>query len=358
MGAALAKRVREFSRLGAIFGLSYMVFSLILLLLGMPHKHAHVMAFGGLILLPHSIALSYIAGSSRSLPLKILYYSSIISLLLIITPILSLFNIFLINFYIIIIVFSITSIASFSTARLHKGNTRISYIMIGATYILSIISIFLIIKNTKYYKFSETALILSLFYPVPLIYSVTANSFPSTFKDTIRAEPAYSTLFVLALSLIPCYFKRWDLTLILFSISLLLYLFSTNIILFKKYLNKIEKMSSKSIVARRALEYFTLGHAFVIIISLILILLNILYLYGICNILCILHGILLGFVTIHFLIHGPLMIPVILGIKHKKNYTFLPYLLLLASTIAWPINGGVSYALYTLSLIAAAKIVI
>jgi hypothetical protein len=99
--------------------------------------------------------------------------------------------------------------------------------------------------------------------------------------------------------------------------------------------------------------YYLEGHAYVIAIVVLIVLYTIPAMHAGCNLNCVLlelHLLALGFAWMHVAIHAPMMIPVILGVRHAKRYTQAPYVFALLSAVLWPFMGIVSLILIILSL--------
>ncbi len=350
------KLVKEISKIGVIAGLLYVIFSLGLLLAGYPHRHAYIMGLGGLLLLPHSVALAYIGSAVKNKKNKILEFSLYYSIILIILPLLGIINNYLLFLYGFAIGSLMMSFLSYMIGSSRRGSLRLSLNMISLTYLFTFIAIFSGVLYGFPEKFSKIILSLMLSYPVPLIYSVTVHALPSTFKDEPIKPLALMLVPLSGISSTIMMMNYVMQSLFLSIIPLILYPLASKMYKLSLYAKQIP-VKDKEHPAYKGSMYFIMGHYFVMLSIIIIIIYTLLLKTNYCTTLCIVHSYAMGFIAIHFMIHGPMMLPVILRTTHKKKFNYIPYPLIIASTLLWPISGILSLILFVASLILGFRIV-
>ncbi len=350
--------IRSISRIGVLAGIIYIIISLTLLASGMPHRHAYVMTLGGLLLLPHSVAIAYIASTAlRGGPilLEIVSYLTIPLFVLPVEGVFHRYGLFLAYFAILSL---LTAASSFKASTGRKGSIQLSLRLVGLTYILASIGSIAALYLAGKVKFSYLVILLASAYPLPLILSVTSHSLPGTFQDKPNSVGAYAdmALYYAAASLLATLHARLAMSVL--AAAALTYIYAGKLYRIPDYRLKIPVGLGRRHPARAGMEYFLKGHYHAIVLSLVVAACSLASaIKGECWTLGVVHAVALGFVSIHFMIHGPLMLPVILGTRHAKNYHTLNFHLNTLATILWPITGSASFALYVTAFILAILIV-
>jgi hypothetical protein len=167
----------------------FILVSFALLSIGYGHEHAHIMLYAGLLLFPHSVAISYLASAARSRShAKQVMALSLLSIPLMASPLIALWRPLLIP----LATFLPASLAaipvSISLASAASKSLRLSLILFALTYLASSSIILTFYFHGFPGYFSIVSLAMTLAYPLPLIYSVTVHSLPSTFQD----RPSFS----------------------------------------------------------------------------------------------------------------------------------------------------------------------
>jgi len=352
------KLIRSISRIGVLAGFTYVIISLILLASGMPHRHAYTMVLGGLLLLPHSVAIAYIASTAlRGGPI-LLEIVAYLTIPLFVLPIEGVFHKYGLTLAYFAALSLLTAASSFEASSGRKGSIQLSLRLVGLTYILASIGSITAIYLDGAVKFSYLAILLASAYPLPLILSVTSHSLPGTFQDGPNTIGAYTdmALYYATVGLLASLHAR--LAMAVLAAAALLYVYAGKLYRIPYYRFKIPAGLDRRHPARAGMEYFLKGHYHAIMLSLVVAACSLTAaIRGECWTLGVVHTVVLGFVSIHFMIHGPLMLPVILGVRHAKNYHTLNFHLNTLATILWPINGSASFALYVTALILALLIV-
>lgn len=341
--------IRMTSAVGIIVSVFYLLAALSILL---PVKgdfagHANLMLLGSLILFPYSVAVAYVASVARN-PWPSLLPISVGAVLLYPTPVLADGNL-----QAPMAVLAALAIAGFLGAASslmvgpgRKGAVRLSLYLVGITMLgLALASIVEAYSETSI--FTET-LVLILAFPVPLIYSVTVNSLPSTFSDkpSTAASVLSVTLSIAASVLVGLGYTRPGFYLA--AASLVLYLYAARFHRLGAYWRRVSSMPRTP--ARAGLEYFIQGHVAVVIVTVV-VLAELLAYPSRCGVICVIHGLALGFASMHVWIHGPMMVPVILGMRHGRRFNPLPYITLLAAVAVYPLSHPLALVLYVVSLV-------
>ncbi len=350
---------KEVSRIGVVAGIVYLAAALALLIIGSPHEHAREMTYGALILFPHSVAVAYVASVSTAETGVAIKAMSFASLLLIPAPALALVygpgpaNI------LFLMVAIPTIAASLLVARARKRTVRTSLAMVASTYAITLIPISYWLLRGPPAKFSEAALPLIIAYPVTLIYAVTVHALPATYGD----EPAKPLVPLLPLA------NAASVTMMLLGhyrygawaalLGTLLYIPAARLYKVVSYKKKLAaRYRDPSHPAYRGNVYFLEGHIVVMLSIALLAAYTILFQESQCSLLCLIHAYAMGFVTVHVLIHGPMMLPVILRLRHRRRFTLIPLPLALASVLIWPGMGIASLLVYALALTMTVRMVL
>jgi len=349
---------KEAARAGVVASIVYLAASLALLVAGYPHEHARAMTYGVLLLFPHAVAVAYVASASsaRTYPLVGLMALSVAPAA--VAPAVAVRSIGLAA-----LLFAFVSAVSAPAAALvgagRRRSVRLSLFMVSLSYAatLAVIAYMLVAGHPR--LFSQAALALVIAYPVLLIYAVTVHALPATFSD----EPSYpAALLLLALGgagALLVASGSLEVGAIAALSSAALYVYAARLYKVGDYRRWVEsRYSDKGSPAYKGMRYFLDGHLFVIVSIVILAVHTVLYIMGACNLLCLVHSYAMGFVTVHVLIHAPMMLPVILRIRHRRRYTLAPLATALAATLLWPLAGPAALAVYVFALLLAARIVV
>ncbi len=312
-----------------------LVASLVTLSLGMVFSimrnhviHMYLM-ISTMILFPHAVALAYVSSLNRK-DSALREAALLLSLPLVIMPLS--FNV--VKLY-SIIPFSIMVIYSLASSRLWKGSPRYSLILVGVSYV------YLTISMIMHGGLVTTAIHL-LSYLITLIVAVTSHSLPSTFRDEALWPFSFISAFTSSLTFIS--YKLIFIPLIFYAIGVRLWSLP-------RYLKIIERYDKRTF-AYRGNRYFLMGHAFV----LPSVAVSSLACLG--GPLTLLHAILLSFVTIHIYIHTPMMLPVILRIRHRRNYMNWIFILPLLSAALWPFVKDLAWLLYASGLYFLTRVMV
>ncbi|NPA84819.1 MAG: hypothetical protein GXO07_02290 [Crenarchaeota archaeon] len=169
-------------------------------------------------------------------------------------------------------------------------------------------------------------------YLAALIYAVSLNSLPRTFRDRPSGPLSYLSLALTALLYLD---ER------LLSASLLAYFAAARYYKLPRYCSAARSAGG---VAGRGLFYYCSGHAFAALSSL-----HPFFFKG----LALFHSLALGFVSIHIFTRLPTMIPPMLGIPNARRYTSAPFVLSALSSALWPVSKHAAWILYTLAFASA-----
>lgn len=193
----------------------------------------------------------------------------------------------------------------------------------------------------------------ALGYDLPLIYAVTAHSVPMTFRRRPRWAAAFAGMLASAAggALAGLGFVAPGAA--LGAAGLPFYAASARLEELPGYLREASRRPG---AAGAGLRYFAIGHAASLAAAVLAAAYTLLYAAGACDTPCLLHGYTLGFISIHVWIHAPMMLPVILRVRHRRRYNPLPYLLALLAALAFPASGPAALALYAASAAAAALV--
>jgi len=343
----LQRMQRTITKLLLVLSIIYAITGLLLPRLGYTNLHMTTMLLAGLLLFPHSIALAYVASGTPRNRQHVLLAATLLSLPYLAAPLVAA-NHNLSTALALALPLAIAMIpASLIAAGARKGSTRMSLAMTAVSYTFLSLAVAETLVNPQ--DTITTALVLILSYPVPLIIAVTSHSLPATFHDEHhKLAPIPLLLTGIAGLTLTTHPKA---SLLLQATALILYTITARI--YKTYTQYPKNIRPAKTPAQKGLHYFLTGHQ--------LIPLTILFtLYALTNTtpLTILHTYTIGFILHHVIIHAPLMIPVILGIKHKRKYTTLPYIALLLALLTWPLQPTLSLILILFIILLIIKIVI
>lgn len=352
--ARSSRVIRAVSAVGVIASIAYLLAAFIYLALDKPKIHARFMLYGALVLFPYSVSLAYVSSVAKK-RVPSLIPLTVGNILLLPLPVLWLYGVsdsFLEGILIIAGLLGVPS--AFLVARERKASVKLSLELVGLTYTIMAVSAASAVVSTGL-LFHDHALALVYAFPLPLVYSVTVNAFPATFKDQPSKRASYLLPLLSLVSAILVLRGNVLWANIVFALTLLLYIYAARLYRIPRYKAFLDNLPEGP--GRDGLAYFLWGHLAVLVLSAIIV--AYMFLGGsMCSSLCILHLLALGFTSLHVWIHGPMMLPVILGMKHRRRFNTSPYALLLLATLAFPFSGIAAFSLYILSLAAALLIVV
>jgi hypothetical protein len=232
-------------------------------------------------------------------------------------------------------------------ARLSVGGLALSYTLAAGYTVAAHIA------DVPYYE-----LMLGLVYAIPVtaIYSVTIYSLPKTYHSEPRS-PLVALLYAVQASGLALYIYQRHAGLALLSLALALYPAAARFNLLHEGLRAARE---KAGAVRLSHLYYVWGHIAALGFTVASIASSIAYMLGPSwpRLMLLVHSLALGFTACHIELHAPLMLPVILGVPSARRYNPAPYILLALSLILHPLNGTASLAVFTLSLLATALIVL
>lgn len=198
------------------------------------------------------------------------------------------------------------------------------------TFLLEVYSFLsLLLTSLEHYDSLESLLLsVAWSYPVPLIYAVSSQALPKTYRYKVNR------LLMLTAILTHLATLMLGRVRLLMWLSMLSYLGAVRL---DRAILGLKRVSEEALPAHR---YLIAGY------SLTIPLLIISWLYPLGT-LGILHLILIGFVGLHIYAHAPLMIPVLLGVRNSRRFNYSSLLLLLLAALSWPFNRDI--ALYFLA---------
>ncbi|MCE4624630.1 MAG: hypothetical protein F7C35_02030 [Desulfurococcales archaeon] len=350
------KVAREVSRAGVIASTIYILASFSLLFTRHVHEHAKTMLYSGLLLFPHSVAIAYVASGATGRSTKATGVAALLSIPALLAPLAALYDPFLTPSLLFLLGGLPLALASLIAAGQRGGSLRLSLVMTAVTYISTALTIasWLLRRGGL---FSQYSLGLTMSYTIALIYSVTFHSLPATYKDKPVTLLGYVSV---ALTSISSLLVVWDLVgegLPLLLLSMYTYIVGARLYRVPQYIAWVRSNIKRGTAAYRGMKYYLDGHIFVIATALLataMIGYEVLK-PGPCSVGCILlslHVLALGFSWMHVAIHAPMMLPVIVGVRHAKRYNIWPYLLTILSLLLWPGAGLASLILILASFAA------
>ncbi len=328
---------REASRIGVLASAAYLAVALVSAPPGFLRVHTTLALYGAILLFPHAVAVAYVASSARA-PRKPLLLAALATLAYLPAPALALGNTLVGDLF-----FAAASVtlatASILIARERKASVRISLTLVALTYALTIAAI--VAADLSNAGLREKALALTIAYPLTLIYAVTVHSLPSTFGDQPdpRLAPIPHLLAAPAAILAPI---RPETALALTAASLLAYIPAARIHRLPAYYEKLRGRNPET-PAYKGMKYFLDGHVMVVVSIAATLAATIYLTISHWNTLAALHLLLLGPVLVHIAIHEPMMIPVILGVRHKRLFIREVYPTAILASITWIFSPPIAY---------------
>ncbi len=348
---------RNIARLIVYASIIYLVTALFYVVSGNFLVHASLMLYSSLILFPYGIAIAYIASGTPRRGFAIVP-AAIGGVILIALPAL-VAAVPGLEKIVNILVSTAGLLAALSSGYMalqKRGSIRLSLSM--ACIAMINLSVIPLLKTTLLpVPLFEYAIALVIGFPISLIYAVTVHSLPSTFNDKPFYEASLPLPFISLLASVLILNKWMTYGVLLLLLSMVLYIIAARIYRVPGYMNLAKQ---KTGVARRGLFYFLYGHITVIISILIITIYFSAFIasLGPCNVLCLLHELALGFTSLHVYIHAPMMIPVILGIKHKRRFNLIPYLATVLAMLFFPLNTELALIFYVIAFLSTVFIII
>ena len=349
---------RVASRLGILASIAYLIAGMAFLPVERVLDHARILLYGALLLFPHSVALAYVASGFPGRIPALLGSGAYASLALLAAPALGLLYSPSAALALFLVVFIVMVLTSGYVASGRRGSLRLSLALVALSYLVSslVIAAILTLKG-EIGLFSE-GLALTIAYPLTLIYAVTVHSLPSTFRDSPLYMPAsvLPALTLLASLLALNDYVSWSSLAVLASMAL--YAVAAKLYRLPTYARSIEELRGKS-PAYGGLRFFIEGHYAILAIIAITAIYTLAgpLLWRGPQALLLIHLYAIGFTLGHIVIHAPMMLPVVLGVKHKRRYTRTPYIAVAAAATLWPIAPELSYAMITVALVSIIYIV-
>jgi hypothetical protein len=303
-------------------------------------------------LFPYSVSVAYVASALNK------YYPSQLPialgvLLLAPTPLLAL-SVGEEWANLLVVIAGILGFASaFYTSVFKRGSVRLSMQLVAITNLLAVITAIVRQCWAQGLLFSYYSLAMTISYPVTLIYAVTVHALPSTFKDKPHVTVSWLLPVLTIVSALLILTDKAELGGVLAILSAYLYIVAAKLYKLKEYFQLASKFPEGP--ARGGAYYFLEGHIAVIIL---IVLITVYMVLPGCNVLCLLHLYALGFSSLHVMIHGPMMVPVILGIRHKRRFNPSPYVFQLIAMALFPFSGIGALTFYVLTILAAILIVL
>ena len=350
LGTASGLRLpRRASMIGVVLSTVYSIIAIAAAPIAVKPFHIHLAAYGGMLLFPHAVAIAYVAsGTARGN--KWLQTAALLIPIAAVTPLTAILYKRVADI-ITAITFSPMIPAAITAARARKASVRLSMYLVGFTYIVTLataiaISIIQPLPSTA-------ALAYTIAFDVTLIYAVTHHALPATFRDKPHANLAWIPHSLALVSVILLLMGKLRYATLLLWTSLTLYIYTAKIYKIKDYLKSISGLPEGP--AKAGMRYFALGHIAVglAIILIILSTLNIIIgkTTGHSAILELLHATTISFTLTHIAIHEPMMIPVILGLKHRREfYDITPVLFAVAGAL-WILLPPASLAIIVLGIV-------
>ena len=346
------KKVRGFSAIGVWTSIAYLVIALYYLVAGEPHTHARYMLYGVLLLFPYSVSVAYVASAlNRYHPWQIPIAAGV--LFLAPTPLVAL-SVGEEWANLLVVIAGFLGFASaLYTASMKKGSVRLSLELVAVTSLLA--SVVAIVRQcfAGGLLFSYYSLAMTIAYPVTLIYAVTVHALPSTFRDRPHGWASWLLPALTLLAALLVLDGRARLGALAGLASAYVYIFAAKLYRLGDYFRVASRFPEGP--ARGGAYYFLEGHVAVIILVVIM---TVYLAWPGCSVICLLHLYALGFSSLHVLIHGPMMLPVILGLRHRRRFNPSPYVFQLLAALLFPFSGDAALAMYVLAILASAAIVL
>ena len=346
------KKVRGFSAIGVWASIAYLVIALYYLVAGEPHTHARYMLYGVLLLFPYSVSVAYVASAlNRYHPWQIPIAAGV--LLLAPAPLVAL-SVGEEWANLLVVIAGFLGFASaLYTASMKRGSVRLSLELAAAASLLA--SVVAIVRQcfASGLLFSYYSLAMTLAYPVTLIHAVTVHALPSTFKDRPQGSASWLLPLLTLLGALLVLDRRVLLGALAGISSVYVYVYAARLYRLGEYFRVASGFPEGP--ARGGAYYFLEGHVAVLILVVIM---TVYLAWPGCNVICRLHLYALGFSSLHVLIHGPMMLPVILGIRHRRRFNPSPYVLQLLAVLLFPFTGDGALVMYVLAILASFAIVL
>ncbi len=347
------------SRFGVAASIAELVLALVAALLGYYWYHVSLIAGGVLVGFVASIASSYIVSGIRGKESSLMGLAK--ALLLVVpaaAPFTPLAGVLIGPWALGVsasVVLLAASIPAFIAASLTRGSVRASMAGIGVSSLYGAVylAVGCLTGSVYDYIYFYTGLLYA--YPVPMIYSVSIHSFPSTYREK-PVLPLYAAAMAVLAAGLALTLQGMDYGFPVSAASMLLYYPAIGLHRAGRVLSKIKE--ARNPIVRKTHMYFLAGHFYALLATFIAILYTVLYMSDPLSPLeCITHSLALGFVGLHIYIHAPLMLPVILGIPTARRYNQSPYAALLLSLLVFCINRDLALVLVAASLALLALIV-
>ncbi len=339
------------SRLGIVVSLAMLTAGLFSAYIGELHFHMYLLGSGVLVGFVASIASAYVASAAgrmlSRMPKPLLLALAVPPLPLALSPIAALANRIIWAVYIAAFL-APTIPPTLWVTRQVKGSVRLSMIGVTVTKIMAIAYLIVLALASRDVEEIWALLGLLAAYPIPMIYSVSINSFPSTYKMQPLGflYPLLFALNILSLALLLSGHKLYML--LVLALALALYFPAIG---FHRVIRIIVHIGKLKGVPRRVHAYFLEGHFYALLaLAYYATLVALQLLNTSVPIPCIIHALALGFIGAHIYVHAPLMVPVVLGVRTARRYTILPYTLLAMASASYCINSILVWALLLLSL--------
>ncbi|ABM80905.1 hypothetical protein [Hyperthermus butylicus] len=354
--------VKTCTRIGVVASLVYLVAGLLLLVLGQVHVHMYLMLFGVLMLFPHAVAVAYVASGAVRVSSFVVKLCLACMALSAPAYVLAVFmGLWLSVETAVLAVVGVTAVSSLTaflaSNRVDGGSVGLSLLLVSASYALAGGAALAWLSLGKPGGLVLLALVLTIAYPVTLIYAVTVHSLPATYRDKPSKLVALALPLLNALAAALLLRMEFRAGLAVTALGTLVYPYAARIYRVPRYLSQAMDRLKPGTAARLAQEYFLKGHYFAAASSILVAVYTALYAMGYCSLFCVLHTYTLGFITVHVLIHAPMMLPVILGTGHRRAYRLVPLALALVAAALWPMQSTIALLAYAAALYGAARIV-
>ncbi len=342
--------IRKLGGLGVIETIAVLFVSLGIILAEYPKIHAKLIVYGMLPVFVYSIAMVYLASARPRLE-RIIYpwitagFPFVLAL-----PFIALLGSFKFLMYYYGVLMIVLSIPFFLGAVGKKGSLRLSIALLGYSMLQTGI---LLIANVAVYGLKLTppqmGIAELIAFPVTAIYAVSLHAVPKTYR--LEPEKASTAVLIsfLVLGTILYALDMYRYSLLAFSISFLAYPVAIRLYKLREWERSIR--AKKDSPGKPGNLYFIYSHYYVVLFSIVSPITLWLFLQGaVKDIFTLIHIVTIGFIGVHIYIHAPMMVPVVVGMKTKRRYTYLPPLLLALAALVWPFSGPFSYLLVAASL--------